>query len=81
MYLIDMVDDLVSPQINSLFRKLVEEFAIQAPMREQSVKETDAKNVAADVLVDSTDKAVPTSFLSTCNDQINKYQKNWVSFG
>ena len=70
MYLIDMVDGPVSPKINSLCRKLVEEFAIQAPMREHRVKDTDAKNVAADVLVDITDRAVPTSLLSICNDQI-----------
>ncbi len=38
-----MVDDLVSPYIILLSKTALEEFAIQAPMREQRVKEIVAK--------------------------------------
>jgi hypothetical protein len=41
--LTDMVDGLVSPKMMVLWKRLLEEFAIHAPMREQRVKEIVAK--------------------------------------
>lgn len=65
MYLIDMVAPLVSPYIKSLLKRLSDELPSQAPIRELSVRETEQKNVAADVFDWIADRAVPTSLLST----------------
>lgn len=65
MYLIDIVISLVSPYINWLWN-MFELFAIQAPIRELRVRETDAKNVAADTFDDRTSRAIETFLFSAC---------------
>lgn len=64
MYLMEMVEGLVSPYISSLWKTLFDELPIQAPIIELRVKETEAKKVAADVLEAITFNAIPTSLLS-----------------
>lgn len=49
MYLIEMVEGLVSPYINSLWKTLSAELPSQAPIRELRVKEIEHKKVAAEV--------------------------------
>ena len=64
MYLMAMVDGLVSPYISSLWKTLFGELPIQVPIIELRVRETEAKKVAADVLEEITFKAIPTSLVS-----------------
>lgn len=66
MYLIEMVDALVSPNISSLSNMLFVELPSQAPIRELRVKETVDKNVAADMFDVITVIATLASFFSTC---------------
>lgn len=60
-----MVDGLVSPYTKTLW-KMLELFDISAAMRELRVRETDAKNVAADTLAVITVRAISAFFLSPC---------------
>ncbi|KAI5427611.1 hypothetical protein KIW84_032862 [Lathyrus oleraceus] len=50
MLLIPGCSKVCQLQINLLWKKILELFAIQAPIRDERVKETEAKHVAADVL-------------------------------
>lgn len=62
----EMVEELVSPQTNSLWKMLLEEFPSHAPIRELRVKETVARKVAAEVLEAITARAILASLLSAC---------------
>ena len=66
MYLIEIVDALVSPNISSLSNMLFVELPSQAPIRELRVKETVDKNVAADMFDVITVIATLAFFFSTC---------------
>lgn len=75
-----MVDALVSPHINLLSNMLFEELPSQAPIRELNVKETDDKNVAADMFEERTASATLISFFSAWIQKkiyiyVNKFSK------
>lgn len=66
MYLIELVDLLVSPKIKVLVRKLLDEFPSKAPIREHRTREMEHKEVEADKWLLRTATTNPLSLVSIC---------------
>lgn len=65
MYLIVLVDWLVSPKMKLLVRKLLDEFPSKAPIREHKTSEIELREVEADKWPLRTDTANPLSLASS----------------